>query len=416
MLMPRCSQTRDVARRHSPHAVQDLLPTPCQAVRVVLTVCAVSGLSASMACGRSTPHYTDLDHVAWPHDVTLTNADLARVPSARGRSEGYCDARDGPVECQTLQAFRGAFPSAHGTLIYDEHDGLLSINDSARSARTIGARGGEIGLYQTVTDAWEGGDGRTVVWDATLNRVTWYDGAGRYIGAASTLPDHATREGHVSAVSAWEMIIDPADEDDQRVPARLVRVTPAGVNPSAALVIPHPPVVQAGMRLMPNVIDPTPLWAVAADGGIILVRDHTFRIEMFDSAGHPRARIRGEPSGDVVRAADVDAAARDVMRGFSTAWQDRIRRYVVGSRAPRVGSPVPEVTALRPLPDGTIWVRRFPDATRDSVAWIRVARDGAVTRRVRLGVHDLIVSGSDSAITVTANTSPVRLTKFRLRP
>lgn len=369
--------------------------------------------AGALGCRDSSSPYTDLTSVHWPRMIAISAANIDAIPSPSTKPAAYCGPTSLLVECRVLEDLRTAFPSADGSLIFDGHEGLLAVNDVMKNVRTVGELGGGPGQVRTVGDAWLGANGRLTVWDPTLNRVTSLDSTGSVRSQTWIPPDNRYREVHVSPSTAWELVIDPSANDVRTVPAKFVRIIDGLIEPNPRLVIAHPPAIQAGMRLLPLLLDPTPLWTVDSRGHILLVRDRQFRIEVLDSLAHPLVLISGPSSGRVIEQSDIRRATEIALRGFSPSWQPRMRRYISRDRSPAPGSPVPEVTAIRALPGGSIWVRRFP--VGDSVTWIRLDGNYRPDYRLLLRVGDAVVSGSDSSVIIAGVDSgkPV-LAQYRL--
>jgi hypothetical protein len=151
------------------------------------------------------------------------------------------------------------------------------------------------------------------------------------------------------------------------------------------------------------------------DGHLFVSTGDTFVVEEFDSTGVRIARFGFDVAPRAVSKDEVDEERRRMARFIP----DAAMREAMIARMQASAARHPAITALVPLPDGSLWVRESPAAAADSVQWIVYRAPAEPSGRLLLDSEESVITArGDRLLVARADPSAgvTMLRWMRLRP
>ncbi len=341
----------------------------------------------------------------------------------------YCPTGSSESDCWALDNGRpkDAFVTANGHVVFFDHTaGLVEMDPAGRHVGDIGGLGTDPGSYRRVT-ALGGSAARTfTMWDPFLDRLT--------VVKPGQQPRTAwVKDPRVEAVLAADTFAVALSVPAAEAPGMRVFATIASILPNGKLSTPIATVATLAttrkrreIKAIPSFFWPGPIWSLGRDGSFTYIPPDTIlRIEVYDSAGHPKLLVTGEtpfPSEAVTQ--------RDIRERQETFYQTVMgepmlpvgrcnptvqstdtldsniqcatARFLdaVGKRSPRLHPPVTDVVSVAPR---GFWVRTSR-IRRDSATWLIADSTGKLVGSVVLKVAERPIGRHRDLIAIADST------------
>ena len=399
----------------------------CPAKRIHIAWRGFASVLVALSCTEAVERSPAPDHEYQSRTVWKAGADVPQL-SLRSKTT-YCPSGSSRSDCWALDngTPKDAFVTTNGHVVFFDHKaGLVEMDSAGHHVADLGGLGTDPGSYRRVTSLGGSAARTFTMWDPFLDRLT--------VIKPGQKPRTAwVKDPRVEAVLAADtfavaLSVPAAEAPGVRVLATIASILPNGkLSSSIATVVALATTrKKREIQAIPSFFWPRPIWSLGQDGSVTYVPpDTSLRIEVYDSAGHPKLLVTGELPfpGEPVTQREIrerqESFYQTVMHEpmlpagscnltvqstdtLDSNIQCATARFLdaVGKRSPRLHPPITDVVSLAPQ---GFWVKTSR-IRGDSATWLVADSTGKLVGLVMLKVAERPIGRHRALIAIADST------------